>query len=118
MNQYTKILAVDFDGTIVRSNYPTITGVVPYAKEALTTLHQRGCYIIINTCRGGDDLVSAINYLLEHQIPFDRVNDNHPENIAKFQNNSRKIFAHCYIDDRNLGGFNGWRNILDTINNQ
>lgn len=78
------IIAVDFDGTIVRSNYPVILGEQPYAGEALRKLHAQGHYIIIWTCRCGDQLLKAINWLLEHQIPFDRINDHNPENVAKY----------------------------------
>ncbi|MBS1322000.1 MAG: hypothetical protein HP046_19555 [Parabacteroides sp.] len=102
------IIAVDFDGTIVRSNYPVILGEQPYAGEALRKLHAQGHYIIIWTCRCGDQLLKAINWLLEHQIPFDRINDHNPENVAKYGEGGNKVYAHCYIDDKNLFGFPGW----------
>lgn len=102
------IIAVDFDGTIVRSNYPVILGEQPYAGEALRKLHAQGHYIIIWTCRCGDQLLKAINWLLEHQMPFDRINDHNPENVAKYGEGGNKVYAHCYIDDKNLFGFPGW----------
>lgn len=102
------IIAVDFDGTIVRSNYPVILGEQPYAGEALRKLHAQGHYIIIWTCRCGDQLLKAINWLLEHQIPFDRINDHNPENVAKYGEGGNKVYAHCYIDDKNLFSFPGW----------
>lgn len=64
------IIAVDFDGTISRGKYPAIDGEQPYAGDSLRELHAQGHKIIIWTCRTGDRLLDAINWLLEHQIPF------------------------------------------------
>ena len=102
------IIAIDFDGTICRSQFPTIQGEQPYAAEVIRKLHERGHYIIIWTCRTGENLLDAINWLAGHDIPFDRVNDNHPDNIAEHGGNNRKVYADCYIDDKNFGGFTGW----------
>lgn len=112
------IIAVDFDGTIARSNYPVILGEQPYAGEVLRQLHADGHYIIIWTCRCGVPLLEAINWLLERGIPFDRVNDHNPENVAKYGEGGNKVYAHVYIDDKNVGGFPGWRECLETIRSQ
>lgn len=109
------IIAVDFDGTIARSNFPVILGEMPYAGESLRKLHEQGHYIILWTCRTGDHLLSAINWMLEHKIPFDRVNDHNPENMARYGDGGNKIYAHCYIDDKNLYGFPGWPAAMKEI---
>ena len=111
------IIAIDFDGTISRGKFPAIDGLQPYAAETINRLYQAGHYLIINTCRSGDQLVSAINFMLRQGIPFHCVNDNHPDQIAMYNNNSRKIYAHLYIDDKNLGGFPGWLQCEEIINN-
>mgnify|MGYP000641704802 CR=1 FL=1 len=49
------------------------------------------------------------------KIPFDRVNDHDPENIAKYGEGGKKIYAHCYIDDKNIGGFPGWLACVEEI---
>lgn len=102
------ILSIDFDGTICRDEYPSIGCPQPYAVDTLQTLAADGHYLIINSCREGARLTEAINWLLEHDIPFHRVNDNHPDATANYGSNSRKVFADIYIDDRNAGGFPGW----------
>ncbi|HOU67617.1 MAG TPA: HAD hydrolase family protein [Paludibacteraceae bacterium] len=102
------IIAIDFDGTICRSTFPRIEGAEIYAKEVINRLHEKGHYIIIWTCRTGQNLLDAVNWLLEEGILFDRVNDHNPENVAKYGDGGRKVYAHCYIDDKNLGGFPGW----------
>jgi hydroxymethylpyrimidine pyrophosphatase-like HAD family hydrolase len=110
------IIALDFDNTISRGKYPAIDGLQPYAKEVINRLYADGHYLIINTCRSGEQLLQAINWMLQQGISFHRVNDNHPEQTALYNNNSRKIYAHLYIDDKNLGGFPGWLQAEATIN--
>lgn len=109
------IISIDFDGTIVEDHYPDIGKLMPGAKESVRRLHENGNLIIINTCRDGQLLLEAINFLLEHDIPFDRVNDNLPRNTREYESNSRKVFADIYIDDRNLGGFPGWKACMAVI---
>lgn len=109
------IIAIDFDGTICRGKYPAIDGLQPYAKETINRLFADGHYLIINTCRSGEQLLQAINWMLQQGISFHRVNDNHPEQTALYANNSRKIYAHLYIDDKNLGGFPGWLQAEEEI---
>lgn len=109
------IIAIDFDGTICRSKFPTIEGLQPYAKEVITELHKRGHYIIIWTCRTNDHLLDATNWLLEQGIPFHRINAGNPDNVRQYGNEGRKIYAHQYIDDKNFGGFPGWLAVREGI---
>ena len=110
------IIAIDFDNTIARTNYPNILGEMPYAKEAMERLHEQGHYLIIWTSRYGKNLLDAINWLLEHKIPFDRVNEEPPEYKELYGVRTYgKIYADLYIDDHNVGGFPGWKEILNII---
>lgn len=111
------IIAVDFDGTLHCGKWPEIGSPAPYAVEIMRKLKADGHYLIVWTSRGGDLLIEAINWLLEHGIPFDRINDNCPENSALYGSNSRKVYAHCYIDDKNVGGLPTWPEIYELINN-
>jgi hypothetical protein len=45
-------------------------------------------------------LQDAVNWAKEHGIEFEAVNDNVPDMVELFEGNSRKIFAHEYIDDK------------------
>lgn len=101
------IIAIDFDGTIVADKYPEIGELMPGASAVIKLLKTKGHYIIINTCRTGDHLAAALNFLHENGISYNRVNDNHPDLTRQF-GVTRKVFADVYIDDRNLGGFPGW----------
>lgn len=109
------IIAIDFDGTLHTGQYPAIGIAAPYAKVAMDTLHELGHYLIINTCRSGDLLTEAVNWLLAQGIPFDRVNDNHPGNTEKYSSNSRKIYAHLYVDDKQVGGLPPWLDVVDWV---
>lgn len=109
------IIAVDFDGTICRSSFPQINGQQPYAKEVINELYDKGHYIIIWTCRTGDNLINAINWMLEQGIKFNRVNDHNPDNVAKYGDGGKKVYAHCYIDDKNIFGFPGWLETMKEI---
>ena len=109
------IIAVDFDGTLTMDRYPEIGSPKPYAVETMKRLKADGHYIILWTCRRGDRLEAAINWLLEQGIPFDRVNAHEPRNLALYGDDTRKVYAHDYIDDKQVGGLPTWPEIYDYI---
>lgn len=96
----TKIIAVDFDGTLCENKWPEIGEpnweVIDYIKEEKWL----GAKLILWTCRSGDELLSALVYCNAWGIEFDAVNANLPESIERFGGDARKIFADEYIDDR------------------
>ncbi len=110
------IIAIDFDGTIVSDKFPHIAGLQPDARKCINQLRADGHYIIIWTCRYGNRLLEAINFLVEHDVKFDRVNDHQPDNLKKYGGIAgKKIFADIYIDDRQVGGLPSWSEIYDYI---
>lgn len=109
------IIAVDFDGTLAKNAYPEIGEPMPGAVEAMQRLKAEGHYLIVWTCRTGELLKDAVNWLLVHNIPFDRINDHNPENLAEYGEGGLKIYADVYIDDKNLGGFGGWFEAMKTL---
>lgn len=70
--------------------------------------------MIINTCRTGEQLIEAINFLLDVGIRFNRINDNYPGNIDLF-GQTRKVYADVYIDASNLTGMPAWDLVYDLI---
>ena len=58
------IIAVDFDGTLSMGPYPEIGNPKPYAVEMMNKLKDDGHYIILWTCRRGERLEDALNWLL------------------------------------------------------
>lgn len=94
------ILAVDVDGTIIKSEDDYVPrSLMPNVKTVLDWAHDKGCYIIIWTCRNGKMLKQAIDFLDKNKIPYDAVNENSPKVNFK---TSRKIFSDFYIDDRSF----------------
>ena len=96
------VYAVDFDGTLCVDAYP---GIGPPRFDIINFVKNRrscGDKVILWTCRSGRELGHAVEWCVAHGLSFDAVNDNLPENIALHNNNSRKISADFYIDDRNF----------------
>lgn len=106
------IYAIDFDGTICENRWPEIGPVIPEAAAAIRELHRMGHTIIIWTCRQGDKLAEALDWLRANDIPFDYANENDPERVSMYDNDSRKIGADVYIDDKNAGHWS-WREIVE-----
>jgi hypothetical protein len=96
----SKVVAVDFDGTIVRHAYPKIGEPVPLAVEGLQMFQQKGWKIILHTMRGGDYLQAAVNYLENAGIELYGLNENPTQ---KHWTESTKCYAPLYIDDAAIG---------------
>lgn len=108
------IIAVDFDGTIVEHRYPSIGRIRPLAFESLSKLQIKGHRLILWSHRAGKRLDEAVEFCLSNGIDFYAVNKNFPEEVWD-ENDSRKILADIYIDDRNLGGIPSWEEIFKMI---
>ncbi len=107
IDEDSKIIAVDFDGTIVEHDFPRIGKEMLFAFDTLKELQRRGHKIILWTFRTGKFLEEAVTFCRENGIEFYAVNKNYPEEEMS-RDISRKIHADIFIDDRNLGGFPGW----------
>jgi hypothetical protein len=106
-------IAVDFDGTLHDGEYPGTGAPVPGAADALQRLSAEGHYLIIWSCREGKTQIDMVNWLIKHEIPFNRVNDNIGCELYGY--NSRKVYADVYIDDHNVGGLPSWNEIYNII---
>lgn len=96
------IYAVDFDGTLCENAFPDIGAPRNEIIDFIKNRRADGDKIILWTCRSGQTLLSAVEWCHSLGLHFDAVNDNLSENIACFNNNSRKVSADFYIDDRNF----------------
>ncbi len=100
---YAEIYAVDFDGTLnLADTYPELGEPNAELIEFLKERRAAGDKIILWTCREGELLKAAVKYCNNYGLFFHAVNENLPENIAYFGNNCRKVWAHHYIDDKNM----------------
>lgn len=98
------ILAIDFDGTIAEHSWPELGAIRPGAAEYINKLYEEGYYIIIWTCREGEHLDWIADYLNNHKINYHLINEHNRDVFNFYKNDTRKIFADIYIDDKQLSG--------------
>jgi hydroxymethylpyrimidine pyrophosphatase-like HAD family hydrolase len=113
----TKIIAVDFDGTIVEDAYPKIGKPMIFAFETLKKLQQEGHRLILWTYRCGSRLDEAVAFCEENGISFYAINNSF-SGEEYTSDISRKINADIFIDDRNIGGFIGWGEVYQILTNE
>ena len=94
-------IAVDFDGTLVLPNWPTIGSENPYAVKVVKRFRRDGFKIMLHTCRQGSCLEDAVLWMKSHNINPDAINDN-PYARKLYGTPGPKIFADLYIDDHNV----------------
>lgn len=114
LNENSKVIAVDFDGTIVEHKYPEIGKEMLFAFATLKALQQKGHKLILWTIRTGEMLQAAVEFCRQNGVEFYAVNKNYPEEELE-AGISRKLNADVFIDDRNLGGFIGWSDVWQTL---
>ena len=95
-----KIIAIDFDGTCVEHEYPSVGLDVDGAVETLQSLTKAGHRLILFTMRSGERLEAAVKWFKSRKIELWGVNEN-PEQSE--WTSSPKVHADIYIDDSALG---------------
>ena len=105
-NNLPKIVAVDFDGTLVEDNFPDIGR--PYIEmfQTMIYLRSKGVKVILWTSRNfyknRDLLEEAVQFCREHELEFDAINENVQEVQELTGEDTRKVYADLYIDDKNV----------------
>jgi len=110
----SKIIAIDFDGTIVEDKYPAIGKPMMFAFETMKKMQEDGHRLILWTYRQGEKLEEAVEFCSKNGIEFYAVNKNFVEEDYT-PNVPRKLKADIFIDDRNIGGFIGWGKIYQIL---
>lgn len=105
-----KIYAFDFDGTLVREEWPAIGKQIEHMIKFCKWIQkQPDTRWILLTMREGPLLQEAIDFLAGIGLHPDAVNDNLPERVAEWGgSNPRKVYADFYIDDHNYIGYLRW----------
>jgi hypothetical protein len=93
-------IAVDFDGTIVRNEYPKIGKSTGSEKWLKLISKDPTVKLILWTCRTDKELKEAIEWFENNNIVLFAVNDNPDQ---REWSSSSKVFADIYIDDRSIG---------------
>lgn len=109
MNGLPFTVAVDFDMTIADIDWPVINGfkigsdgVSP--KDVINGWYHDGMNVLIWTCREKEYKDNAEKFLIANDVLFTDINENCVLRTEYWGNDSRKIGADLYIDDKNLGG--------------
>jgi len=102
-----KIVAVDFDGTLVEDEFPNIGQKDEYMFKVLKALKSNGVKLILWTSRNnceefGDTLQAAVDFCRENGLVFDAINENLPEVQEYTGQDTRKVYADLYIDDKSV----------------
>lgn len=115
IRENSKIIAIDFDGTIVEDKYPKIGKPQIFAFETLKRLESDGHRLVLWTYRHGARLQEALKFCEENGIEFYAVNSSFQGEDFDLNTQSRKINADIFVDDRNVGGFIGWGEVYQKI---
>ena len=115
LNEKSKTIAVDFDGTVVEHAYPAIGREMLFAFATLKRLQEKGHKLILWSIREGQTLQEAVDYCKANGVEFYAVNANFPGEILEPGVSARKVNADIFIDDRNVGGFRGWSEIYQML---
>ena len=83
------IIAIDFDGTIVKHRYPAIGEELPFAIETLKKLQKDGHKLILWSVREGRLLDEAVSFCKARGLEFYAVNRDYPDE-EKERNNHFK----------------------------
>lgn len=95
-----QIIAVDFDGCLCKDAWPEIGEANVELIARLIREREHGNKVILWTCRESEALDEAVEWCKERWLEFDATNANLPEMNAMYGNDSRKIGADVYIDDK------------------
>jgi hypothetical protein len=97
-----KLYAIDFDGTLCRCAWPEI-GKPRFVMLWWVRQMQGKHDWILWTCREGDSLVLAVMWCQRHGLYPVCANKNPASQIKLFGNDSRKVGADRYVDDKAQG---------------
>lgn len=111
----SKLIAVDFDGTIAEDAYPKVGKAKMFAFETLKQLQKDGHRLILWTYRHGQTLEDAVQFCRDNGVEFYAINNSFSGENFNPNEASRKLNADIFIDDRNLGGFPGWGEVYKII---
>lgn len=105
MSSLPYIIAVDFDGTLVEDRFPEIGEPITRVWNHLKKARDNGAKIILWTCRNGDKLKEAVEFCAASGIHFDAINENLDECKVLFDNDTRKVYADEYWDDKSIATY-------------
>lgn len=115
MSTLPYIIAVDFDGTLVTDKFPEIGTPIDSVWSDLDKAQKSGAKIILWTSRDNERLKAAVEFCTERGLHFDAINNNLDECKVLFGNDTRKVYANEYWDDKAIGRYCKTRSILEDV---
>lgn len=109
MSKLPYIIAVDFDGTLVEDEFPYIGKPRPQVWVDLIQAQRTGAKVVLWTSRDGRQLAEAIDFCTMNGLYFDSINTNISEVQHMFNNDTRKIYANEYWDDKAVAKYSRLR---------
>lgn len=100
-----KVYALDFDGTLSLAKFPHCGSpnvpLIKLLKKLMEPpVEDRGVWFVLYTCREGEHLEKAVEWLEKQGLVFDSVNSV-PPGISKIDSGGKhKLGADLYVDDR------------------
>ena len=105
MDTLPYIIAVDFDGTLVEDKFPEIGAPREHVWADLKEAQDSGAKIILWTSRDHERLKEAVEYCVSRGLHFDAINSNLDECQVMFNNDTRKVYANEYWDDKAISSY-------------
>jgi len=97
------VIGIDFDGTIAaKAEYPVIGLPIPGAIGTINEWYDEGLWIVIHSCREGQEARDMIEWLDYYHINYHGVNENLEHRIKQFGKDPRKLGVDINIDDKDL----------------
>lgn len=118
INENSKTIAIDFDGTVVEDKFPAVGKPMMFAFETLKKLEGDGHKLVLWTYRTGRELKEAVEFCSKNGIEFYAINSSFEGEKFNEKEASRKINADIFVDDRNVGGFPGWGEVYQMISGE
>jgi hypothetical protein len=102
------ILAVDYDGTVVRDAFPEKGEAKQEIIDKVKEFIECGAEVVLWTCREGKMLEEAVQRCKDMGLEFASVNENPPSQLEYMEKEKakgnvfalRKIYADFYVDDK------------------
>lgn len=99
-----EVIACDFDGTLFEEtkNFPEIGAPIDSIIDYVKIKAKEGARVILWTCRNGKALEMAVKACEAQGLKFDAINENLEETKKIFGNDTRKVWATEYLDDKGI----------------
>lgn len=109
-------ICIDFDGCVTEGDwFPEVAPIIPDAVKTINLWYNQGHTIVFSSCRSGIAQQAAEVALNLHGVRYHHFNENIPSRIEQYQDDSRKIGADFYIDDKQIGGMPGWKEAYNYV---